>query len=296
MKVSHLLRWGFISLFLATSLVMSGCSQIKKTGANMALGFTEDNLILPLFRIDDTAMACVSGEALTPLIIATQGMKADPNEIAVLLYASAGLCAEQRALEYELRYMRSSKANLIDDAQDARIMQKREAELAARRQYESYKHLEAYFEVKKKAPIGTKCPKFSRDFDQMVYLLGILVVATRFGRGPSLLASLLSVAAFDFIFVPPYFTFVVSDFRHVGTFSVMLLVGVVIGNLTERIRAQARLARAREQRTQVLFRLGQELARSAESTKRCLPPLAKTAPPWLRQEPRTSPPRPWGWS
>ncbi|WP_243383551.1 sensor histidine kinase [Geothrix alkalitolerans] len=99
----------------------------------------------------------------------------------------------------------------------------------------------------------------------MVYLLGILVVATRFGRGPSLLASVLSVAAFDFIFVPPYFTFVVSDFRHVGTFSVMLLVGVVIGNLTERIRAQARLARGREQRTQALFRLGQELTRSAGS-------------------------------
>lgn len=100
----------------------------------------------------------------------------------------------------------------------------------------------------------------------MVYLLGILIVATRFGRGPSLLASLLSVAAFDFIFVPPYFTFVVSDFRHIGTFSVMLLVGVVIGNLTERIKAQARLARGREQRTQSLYRLGQELAQSAGST------------------------------
>ena len=97
----------------------------------------------------------------------------------------------------------------------------------------------------------------------MIYLLGILIVATRFGRGPSLLASLLSVAAFDFIFVPPYFTFAVADFRHVGTFSVMLLVGVVIGNLTERIRAQARLARAREQHSQALFLLGQELARSS---------------------------------
>jgi two-component system sensor histidine kinase KdpD len=100
----------------------------------------------------------------------------------------------------------------------------------------------------------------------MVYLLGILIVATRFGRGPSLLASLLSVAAFDFIFVPPYFTFAVSDFRHVGTFFIMLLVGVVIGNLTERIKAQARLARGREQRTQALYRLGQELAQSAGST------------------------------
>ena len=99
----------------------------------------------------------------------------------------------------------------------------------------------------------------------MVYLLGILIVATRFGRGPSLLASILSVAALDFLFVPPYLTFVVTDFRHVGTFAVMLLMGVVIGNLTERIRAQARLARGREQRTHALYRLGQELARSAGS-------------------------------
>ncbi|HJW73611.1 MAG TPA: sensor histidine kinase KdpD [Geothrix sp.] len=99
----------------------------------------------------------------------------------------------------------------------------------------------------------------------MVYLLGILIVATRFGRGPSLMASILSVAAFDFLFVPPYLTFAVADFRHVGTFGIMLLVGVVIGNLTERIRAQARLARSREQRTQALYSLGQELARSSGS-------------------------------
>jgi two-component system sensor histidine kinase KdpD len=99
----------------------------------------------------------------------------------------------------------------------------------------------------------------------MVYLLGILMVATRLGRGPSLLASILSVAALDFLFVPPYFTFAVSDFRHMGTFGVLLLVGLVIGNLTERIQAQARLARVRESRTRALFRLGQELARSAGS-------------------------------
>lgn len=99
----------------------------------------------------------------------------------------------------------------------------------------------------------------------MVYLLGILIVATRFGRGPSLMASILSVAAFDFLFVPPYLTFAVADFRHVGTFGIMLLVGVVIGNLTERIHAQARLARSREQRTQALYSLGQELARSSGS-------------------------------
>jgi hypothetical protein len=174
MKVNRLLRLGVIGAFLTGTVLLSGCSQINKTGANIALGFAENHLITPQFAMDDVTMACVSGEALTPLILGATGVKADVNELSVLLYTSAGLCAEQRALEYELRYMRSSRANLIDDAQDARVMQKRESELAARRQYEAYKHLEAYFEVGKKAPIGTKCPKFSRDFDEFVYMLGMI--------------------------------------------------------------------------------------------------------------------------
>ena len=100
----------------------------------------------------------------------------------------------------------------------------------------------------------------------MVYLLAIVAVAARLGRWPSLLASLLSVAAFDWFFIPPYQTFAVTDFRHVGTFGVMLLVGLLISNLTERIRQQARLARAREQRTQALYKLSEELARTGGSS------------------------------
>ena len=64
----------------------------------------------------------------------------------------------------------------------------------------------------------------------MVYLLGVVVVATRFGRGASLLASVLSVAAFDFFFVPPYFTFAVSDTEYLVTFAVMLVVALVISS------------------------------------------------------------------
>ncbi len=101
----------------------------------------------------------------------------------------------------------------------------------------------------------------------MVYLLAIVFVAARLGRWPSLLASLLSVAAFDWFFVPPYNTFAVSDLRHIGTFAVMLSVGLIISNLTERIRQQARLARAREQRTQALYRLSEELARTGGSSE-----------------------------
>ena len=94
----------------------------------------------------------------------------------------------------------------------------------------------------------------------MVYLLGVIVVATRYGRGPSLLASLTSVAAFDFFFVPPYYTFAVSDTQYFITFSVMLIVAVVISGLANRIRAQAESAREREGRMAALYAMSRELA------------------------------------
>jgi two-component system sensor histidine kinase KdpD len=99
----------------------------------------------------------------------------------------------------------------------------------------------------------------------MVYMLGILLVASRFGRWPSLASSVLSVLALDFFFMPPRFSFAVGSIRHLGTYAVMLLSGLVIGNLTERIRSQARLARNRENRIRALFRLAGELTRSSGS-------------------------------
>jgi two-component system, OmpR family, sensor histidine kinase KdpD len=94
----------------------------------------------------------------------------------------------------------------------------------------------------------------------MVYLLGIVIVAMRTGRGPSLLAAVLSVAAFDFFFVPPYFTLAVTDARYLFTFLVMLIVGLVISSLTVRTRAQAEAAEHREQRTAALYAMSRELA------------------------------------
>src|SRR5688500_16202956 len=62
----------------------------------------------------------------------------------------------------------------------------------------------------------------------MIFVLSIVVAAIRLGRGPALLAAVLSVLAFDFFFVPPYFTLAVSHLRYVITFAIMIVVGVVI--------------------------------------------------------------------
>lgn len=94
----------------------------------------------------------------------------------------------------------------------------------------------------------------------MLYLMAIVAVAMRHGRGPSVAASLLSVAALDFFFVPPHLTFAVSDMRFALTFAVMLAVGLLIGTLTVRIRAQAETARQRELRTAALYAMSRELA------------------------------------
>jgi two-component system sensor histidine kinase KdpD len=92
------------------------------------------------------------------------------------------------------------------------------------------------------------------------YLLGVVFVAARFGRGPSIVASLLGVALFDFLFVPPQLTFVVADSRYLITFALMAVAALIVSGLTVRVRMQAQAARQRERRTQELYEMSRELA------------------------------------
>jgi len=94
----------------------------------------------------------------------------------------------------------------------------------------------------------------------MVYLLGIVLTASRVGKWPTLLATFLSVAAFNFFFIPPLYTFTVEDVRYFVTFAVMFVVAFVISRLTLRVREQAESARQRERRTAALYHLSRELA------------------------------------
>ena len=79
----------------------------------------------------------------------------------------------------------------------------------------------------------------------MLYLLVVVAASLTLGRGPSLAAAVLSVAAFDLVFIPPYGTFGVDDPRHLVTFAVMLLVATVTDHLARRVRDQARAAHER---------------------------------------------------
>lgn len=110
-------------------------------------------------------------------------------------------------------------------------------------------------------------PYFSAPNLIMVYLVGTVLVAVRYNRAASILSSILSVLAFDFFFVKPYFTFAVSDTEYVITFAVMLLVGMVISNLMVRTKGQAIAAREREQRTSSLYDMSREFANNSSTDK-----------------------------
>ena len=94
----------------------------------------------------------------------------------------------------------------------------------------------------------------------MVYLACVVAVSLIWGRGPSILATFLGVAALDFFFIPPYRTFTVGDPQYLLTFLVMLITGLVISALASRVHLQNEAIRRRERRTAALFALSKELA------------------------------------
>jgi two-component system sensor histidine kinase KdpD len=94
----------------------------------------------------------------------------------------------------------------------------------------------------------------------MIYLLTVVLAALYLGRGPSFLAAILSVMAFDFFFVPPSLTLAVSDTEYLLTFIALLAVGLVISSLTVRVREQADAASRREAQTAELYALSRDLA------------------------------------
>ncbi|MCK0509680.1 DUF4118 domain-containing protein [Aromatoleum buckelii] len=94
----------------------------------------------------------------------------------------------------------------------------------------------------------------------MLLLVIVVFIAATLGRSEAILASFVSVAAFDFFFVTPHLSFLVSDVQYLVTFAVMLAVSLITSHLTTRLQASAREALARERRSHALYALAKALA------------------------------------
>lgn len=104
----------------------------------------------------------------------------------------------------------------------------------------------------------------SRVFDQsnivMLFLLAVVLVSLRFGRRAGAWAAVLAVLCFDYFFVPPLWSFAVSDTQYLFTFVLMLAVALIIGQLTARLRFTLMAMRSRERRSALLTRLANALS------------------------------------
>jgi two-component system sensor histidine kinase KdpD len=101
---------------------------------------------------------------------------------------------------------------------------------------------------------------FDRSNIVAIFILTVVLIAVRFGRGAAALAAVLSVCSFDFFFVPPRFSFAVSDVQYILTFIIMLTVGLITGQLTAGLRFQARVAGHREERAGSLYEIARDLS------------------------------------
>ncbi len=93
----------------------------------------------------------------------------------------------------------------------------------------------------------------------LLYLLAVIVLSLRVGRWPVLAAGVLSALTWNFLFIPPLLSFSISKFEDGMMFATYFIVALVAGQLTARVRAQARHERLREARATALFHLTQAL-------------------------------------
>ncbi|MFO0962083.1 MAG: sensor histidine kinase KdpD [Phycisphaerales bacterium] len=101
--------------------------------------------------------------------------------------------------------------------------------------------------------------------EALILLGGVVLAALWCGRRPAVTATLLAVLAFNFLFTPPRFSLSVEDPSSLLTFAVMLAVGLIVGTLAARTRAQSREALERERTTAALYALARELAGAQEA-------------------------------
>jgi two-component system sensor histidine kinase KdpD len=98
----------------------------------------------------------------------------------------------------------------------------------------------------------------------LFYLLAVVLAATRLRRWPTLFLAGLSALLWDFLFIPPRFTFYITHFHDFMMFGAYFVVAIVIGHLATQLREREQAERRREQRATALYRFTRALAASRD--------------------------------
>lgn len=173
MPFSQRFRIGLPALIAAcAALLLAGCGNLPyRVAGNQLMTFGKNEMAPYLMTYDDVPMLCGTAESLTPLLMTFEAVGTNPDQMAVLVYMGAALCAETQAFEHEMRYLRALRDGRFDEAKDARIAQKRAHALAAKRQQISYLRFLSYYGD---MPEGKCSKKLKTDMDDLIYLLGMV--------------------------------------------------------------------------------------------------------------------------
>lgn len=159
---------------VVASVALSGCGvvnhMIYKTTGDVMQGFSKDHTVPYLLESSDLAMGCSMSEATAPLLMSFGRVTSEPDQLAVMLYLSAGGCSEEHAREYELQGLAALRAMDADNAEDAMIRQKRAHATAAKRYFRGWQHHNTFYGE----PGNGECPDFDDDLDEFIYLAGLL--------------------------------------------------------------------------------------------------------------------------
>lgn len=98
----------------------------------------------------------------------------------------------------------------------------------------------------------------------LIYLLPVLFSAANWGTAPAFVAATMGVITFDFFFVPPTLTFTIADIRYLISFGIFLIVGLITGTLSTKLKKRISNSRQEKVRVAALYALSREIAAVAD--------------------------------
>lgn len=158
------------TVLLLLLLSLQGCAVVYKSGGDVLAHYGRTEMTPYMLGYDDIEMTCRGGLVMTPILDTLGALRANTDKLAVFTWSMAGLCAEQQALEQELRFYRAAHRGDHAEAEDARTLQKRFSRLAAKRFFRSYQYLITEYGD----PEDGICPSLRREFDELVYMVGTI--------------------------------------------------------------------------------------------------------------------------
>lgn len=151
--------------------MLSACAkQIFTMTAGMAETYSSDYMVPDIMQSADINIPCAMGEAMLPLIHSMSTLNSGLDKITLMTTMTAATCSQAKAVEQELRYLRALYAQNTPEAQDARILMKRNYQEAAQRNYHAFNLLNREF-----GKVGSaNCPRLLDERQQLTYLVGLL--------------------------------------------------------------------------------------------------------------------------